>query len=185
MASDEIATDPVRDALASLRASGVALLTSFRRDGRAVATPVSILVAGGKAYVATWSTAGKVKRLAGDPRVTLTPSTRRGRPIGAPVAGIARRLEGAQADRVRAGVLRKNPGAWLWVQSLRLRGRQPVQYEVTPGVAGEPTGASAADRSGERRVTGVATGSPGRPAVSARRPVMGGERLDAVMLILG
>ncbi len=62
----------------ALQVSNVALLTTFRRNGQGVETPVGIRFAEGKAYFTTWSTTGKVKRLARNPRVTLAPFTKMG-----------------------------------------------------------------------------------------------------------
>jgi hypothetical protein len=57
----------------ALQVSNVALLTTFRRNGQGVETPVGIRFAEGNVYFTTWSTTGKVKRLARNPRVTLAP----------------------------------------------------------------------------------------------------------------
>ena len=43
------------------------LLTSYRGDGTAVATPVSIAFEGDHAFFRTWDTAGKAKRLRSNP----------------------------------------------------------------------------------------------------------------------
>ncbi len=114
-----------------LLASSVALLTTFRRNGQGVATPVGIRLAARYAYFTTWSTTGKVKRLARDPRVLLAPCTRRGRPIGPTVKGIARRLESDEAAHVSAQLLKRTLWGRLWDQIYRLRGWQPVLYEVS------------------------------------------------------
>jgi PPOX class probable F420-dependent enzyme len=117
-------------AFAPLRASRVALLTSYSRNGAAVGTPVGIRVAEGKAYFTTWSTTGKVKRIASNPRVTLAACTRTGKAIGPAIAGTARRLQGTEDERRRAGQY----SLWghLWGQIYRLLGYQSVLYEVTP-----------------------------------------------------
>jgi PPOX class probable F420-dependent enzyme len=130
--------DPIQETFAPLRVSGVALLTTFRRSGRGVGTPVGIRLAAGKAYFTTWSTTGKVKRLAHTPRVTLAPCTRRGRAIGPLVAGVARRVEGAEAEPVSAVVLKRTLWGRLWRLIYKLRGRQPVLYEVSPATAPDP-----------------------------------------------
>src|SRR5215813_10912699 len=84
-----------------LQISNVALLTTFRRNGQGVETPVGIKLAEGKAYFTTWSTTGKVKRLARNPRVTLAPFTKMGmKVIGPTVEGTARRLEEAEVERL-------------------------------------------------------------------------------------
>src|SRR5215469_228247 len=62
-----------QDPFAPLQGAKVAQLVTFRRNGHGVATPVGIQLANGKVYFTTWSTTGKVKRLAHNPRVTLAP----------------------------------------------------------------------------------------------------------------
>ncbi len=113
-----------------LRTSRTALLTTFRRNGEAVATPVSLAVAGGRAYFVTAVGSGKARRLAHDPRVRLAPCTVWGDRLGADVPGRARLLEVA-ALRHLTGVLRPTGplfGSWLMY---RLRGKTMALYEVT------------------------------------------------------
>ncbi len=126
------ASDVFHKPFAPLQTSRVALLTSFRRSGQGVSTPVGIRVAEGKAYFTTWSTTGKVKRLAHNPHVTLAPCTRRGKVTGPTLEGIAHRLEGSAAEHVPASVLKKTLWSRLWNQIYKLRGWQQVLYEVTP-----------------------------------------------------
>ena len=66
-------------------------LTTFRRDGTSVATPVWIARDGDALVVTTPADSGKVKRLRRDPLVELRSCDRRGRvPEGTvPVAGVA------------------------------------------------------------------------------------------------
>ena len=99
--------------------------------GEGVPTPVEIRVRGERVYFTTWSTTGKVKRLAHTPSVTLARCTRMGKPTGPSVAGVARRLDGAEAEAVSA-YFGKGPWARLWNQIYRMRGWQPVTYEVAP-----------------------------------------------------
>src|SRR5438552_965137 len=100
--SDSNTTATTPTAFTALRSSKVALLTSFRHNGQGVDSLVSISMAHGKVYFTTWSTTGKIKRIANYPRVTLAPCTLSGQVTGATVAGIARRLDGVEARRVRA-----------------------------------------------------------------------------------
>ena len=65
------------------------LLTTFRRSGIAVSTPVWAAEANGCFYVRSERTAGKVKRLRSDPRVLIAPCTVRGKPLGAPLEATA------------------------------------------------------------------------------------------------
>ncbi len=48
---------------AALSASKYMLLTTFRRDGRPVATPVHVVAEADKVFFRTWDVSGKAKRL--------------------------------------------------------------------------------------------------------------------------
>jgi PPOX class probable F420-dependent enzyme len=69
-------------------------LTTFRRGGRAVATPVHIVTAGDVAFFRTSDVAGKAKRLRHTSAVRVAPSTFRGRPRGPAIRAEAYLLEG-------------------------------------------------------------------------------------------
>ncbi|KQQ22234.1 pyridoxamine 5-phosphate oxidase [Rathayibacter sp. Leaf299] len=66
-------------ALADLAGASFVSLTTFRRTGVGVSTPVWIARDGDDLIVTTPRKSGKVKRLRNDPRVTLVPCDRRGR----------------------------------------------------------------------------------------------------------
>ena len=121
---------PAQSPFAPLRASRTTLLTTFRRNGQPVGTPVGITVENDRAYFVTWSTTGKVKRLAHNPRVTLAPCTRMGKPLGPAIAGKVRWL----TDQERAQARRRNRVAdALWTLAYKLLFRaSPVYYEVIP-----------------------------------------------------
>jgi PPOX class probable F420-dependent enzyme len=57
-------------------------LTTLRRDGTPVATPVWVVAADDLLYVWTGSQTGKAERIRNSPAVTLAPCTRRGTVIG-------------------------------------------------------------------------------------------------------
>jgi uncharacterized protein len=59
-------------------------ITSFRRDGTAVATPVWVVPHDGRLYVWTGAQTGKVRRIRRNPDVTLAACTVRGRVTGPP-----------------------------------------------------------------------------------------------------
>jgi uncharacterized protein len=86
-------------------------LTTFRRDGTRVTTPVWFVVVDGEFHIWTGSRTGKVKRLTHDPRCTVAPCTSRGRTLGPAVEGTVRFVDDPDA---------------LAVQAL-LRARYPVQ----------------------------------------------------------
>ncbi|MCM6762415.1 PPOX class F420-dependent oxidoreductase [Rathayibacter sp. ZW T2_19] len=66
-------------ALADLSSASFVSLTTFRKTGVGVSTPVWIARDGDDLIVTTPRASGKVKRLRNDPRVTLVPCDRRGR----------------------------------------------------------------------------------------------------------
>ena len=97
-----------------------ASLTTFRKDGRPVATPVWILPAG--AGVAVWTVADtwKVKRARNDPRVTVAACDVRGNVRGEAVEGRARIADKAERDHF-AGVLARKYKLMGAFGSLRYR----------------------------------------------------------------
>jgi uncharacterized protein len=87
-------------------------LTTFRRSGAAVSTPVWVGRDGGSLVVLTPVGSGKVKRLRHDTRVEIRPCGRFGRvPDGAePVAGTAElREDPADVERARSTIRRTYP----------------------------------------------------------------------------
>ena len=67
-------------------------ITTFRRDGTPVATPMWVVGSAGHLYLWTGSQTGKVKRIRNNPAVTLAPCTRTGRMTGSAVPATARLL---------------------------------------------------------------------------------------------
>jgi PPOX class probable F420-dependent enzyme len=77
------------------------LLTTFRKDGRAVSTPLWVVPDGTGLAFWTPDNTGKIKRIRNSGRVTVQPCDVRGNPHGEVVDGQAR--IGDQADRLRIG----------------------------------------------------------------------------------
>ena len=80
-------------------------LTTFRRSGEGVATPLWFVRDGDVLYMRTIARSGKVKRLARDERVTLAPCTWEGEVTGPSVDGVGRVMAAdepavARADRL-------------------------------------------------------------------------------------
>jgi PPOX class probable F420-dependent enzyme len=125
------ATDPARG-FGPLEVSGTALLTTFRRGGEEVGTPVSIAVNGDRAYFVTPTDSGKARRLAGNPRVTLAPCTVSGRVRGESVGGRARRLEPAERRSAAGGLLGPTKPLFWSLLLYRLQGNAMDLYEVVP-----------------------------------------------------
>ena len=100
-------------------------LSTFRRSGAEVATPVWFAAADGRLYVFTGGESGKVKRLRNSPRARVAPSNSRGRVLGPWQDASARILtEPASIDKAHAA-LRSKYGWQMLVADLgsRLTGR--------------------------------------------------------------
>ena len=83
--------------LAVLAGHQFANLTTYRRSGAGVATPVWFAQSGDRVYVMTGAQAGKVKRLRNNPAALLAPSDRAGNPLGGEVAVRGRMLSPDEA----------------------------------------------------------------------------------------
>jgi PPOX class probable F420-dependent enzyme len=111
-------------------------LTTFRKDGSGVATPVWLAVDGDELFIVSDADAGKIKRIRRNSRVTLTICDGRGRIArDAPLAeGVARVLDETQTRKVRALIARKylmsRLGNWL-ARTLRIRKKPVVGIAVT------------------------------------------------------
>ena len=85
-------------------------LATFRRNGRAVETPVWFAARAGKLYVFSEGTAGKVKRLRADPRIRVAACDMRGKLKGEWLEGRGRRVEDAgTVEAAYEALLRKYP----------------------------------------------------------------------------
>lgn len=112
-------------------------LTTYRRDGRPVTTPVWAAPLNGNLYVVTARSTGKVRRLRTTDRVRFAPSNMNGRRIlGAWHEGSGRVVEDERRRDEALAALRRKYG---WQMSLamlinRLRGldRERVVLELTP-----------------------------------------------------
>lgn len=85
------------------------LVTTFRKDGTPVPTPVWVGRDGDELLVWTQTSAGKVKRIRNNPTVEVTACDLRGKPRGETLKGTARILDAAGTERGRK-VLRKKYG---------------------------------------------------------------------------
>ena len=116
-------------------------LTSFRRDGTGVATPVWFVEASGRLLVETDASSYKIRRIRRDPRVTIAPCTASGRLRGTPVPAWAELLPDAEVARVdrlmggkyRVDLLLVKPIRNLQAALHRRRPRgTPVVLEIRP-----------------------------------------------------
>jgi PPOX class probable F420-dependent enzyme len=123
-----------------LRRADTVLLTTRRKDGRTVDTPVNVAVdEAGNGYFRTWATAGKALRIRNFPEVRVAPCSRRGRPKGSDQPAIATLLTGSDEATAGAELARRFPviHGFLVPQLYRLRRHRTAYYRLTP--TEEPT----------------------------------------------
>lgn len=110
-------------------------LSTHRRDGRSVTTPVNVVVVDGHVYFRTWDTSGKAKRLRADDRVEFELANYSGRKTTGPqLRGRARLLEDGEADRARRALRRAFPflhGVFV-PATHRIKRVATVHYELEP-----------------------------------------------------
>jgi PPOX class probable F420-dependent enzyme len=84
-------------------------LTTYRRDGTPVNTPVSIAIDGDRAFIRTYEKAWKVRRMRNNPEVEVAPSTQRGEPTGPAIHARAKQLDAADSLVAAHALARKQP----------------------------------------------------------------------------
>jgi uncharacterized protein len=132
--SREIVDAPSDGSIDQIRGCKRSLLVTYRRDGTPVPTPVWAAEAGGRLYVRTERTAGKVKRLRNDPRLLVAPCTVRGKPLGAPFEATARMLpEADEGLAERALATRYGLGRALFEWAMDAMRVDMGYLEITPG----------------------------------------------------
>ena len=119
---------------AALSASKYMLLTTFRRDGRAVATPVHVVAEADRAFFRTWDVSGKAKRLRHTATVEVAPCSSRGRSRGPAVQARAVLLDGEASQQAARALAHEHPilhGHLIpWYH--RRRGWTTQQYRLDP-----------------------------------------------------
>ena len=107
-------------------------LTSFKRDGTGVATPLWFVTDGGRLFALTDLHSAKIKRIRHDPHVLLAPCRANGKLRGEPVAGRVEVLTAvAELDRVQKLLMKRYRLSYrvvmlaYWV-GRRLRGQPTV-----------------------------------------------------------
>ncbi len=110
------------------------LLTTYRRDGTPVGTPVNIAVGGDRAFVRTWDTTWKLKRIRNNPEVEVASSTLCGKPTGPAIRAHARILDGDESAYAGRAIARKHRILHGLLVPLvhRLRRNKTVHIELKP-----------------------------------------------------
>src|SRR5215207_9317013 len=119
--------------LDSFRPRRTAALTSYKRDGTGVSTPVTIAVEGDRAFVRTYDKAWKARRMRNHPEAEIVPSTIGGRPRGEPIRARARLLGGDESAHAARLIARRQPilqGIFVPLFH-RLRRYRTLHYELT------------------------------------------------------
>jgi PPOX class probable F420-dependent enzyme len=128
-----------QNALASLTGKYLSI-TSYRRDGTGVATPVWFVADGERLLVETDAGSYKVKRIRRDPHVSLAMCTARGKTMSDPVEAHAEILVW-DADRIEPMFEDKYRKDLVFFRPLRAvqkalhigrRQNEPVLLEITP-----------------------------------------------------
>jgi uncharacterized protein len=120
--------------LAPIKDAKTILLTTYKRDGTAVATPVSVAFDGERAFFRSYDKAWKTKRLRRNPAVLAAPATLRGKPTGPAIQARATLLDGERA-RVAARALARRHRilqAILVPAAHRLMRYRTMHYELVP-----------------------------------------------------
>jgi uncharacterized protein len=92
---------------AAIRGQKYISLTTFRKSGETVATPVWFGEDGNKLYVMTRSDMGKTKRIRNNPQVLVAPCTIRGKVTGAEYPAVAHILPPEEHAHARQPINRK------------------------------------------------------------------------------
>lgn len=123
-----------RDPLDRFAEQRTVLLSSFRRDGSPVGTPVNIAVEDDHAFVRSFDAAWKVKRMRRNPVVEVAPSSFGGKPQGPPTRFRARQLEGVEAEHAADLIEAKHPilQGILVPLGHRVKRVRTLHFELTP-----------------------------------------------------
>jgi uncharacterized protein len=117
--------------MAALAAQKFVSLTTYKKNGDAVATPMWVGRDGDHLFVWTPADSAKIKRVCNNPKVTLVPCGRFGKPNNdaEPVAGTAEVITEPATVRRLAEVIRYKYGLEYWVvtliERLAARGEKP------------------------------------------------------------
>ena len=125
---------------AALQGHAFIALTTYRKSGEGVVTPVWFVQNDGKLYVTTSDTSGKVKRLRRNPQVKLAPSDFSGKPLGPQINGSVHFPSKAEWEALRDLFLAKYGMQFRFFSyTWRLRGQNSNIYlEISPST-GEPS----------------------------------------------
>lgn len=115
-------------AISEIGSSKCISLTTFKRDGSRISTPIWFNVLDGKIFVTTEPSAWKVKRIANNPSVEFAMCTQRGKVTGRTYGGTARILAPVELEAVIAAKKRR----YAMFRLIHLFKKDQVAIEITP-----------------------------------------------------
>ena len=108
------------DTFDALKGHRYVRMSTFRKSGEAVPTPVWFARVGEVLYVVTGRETGKARRIRNNPEVTIAPSNFRGRPRGPEIRARARLTEQQRGDPADRALHQKY--GWQYRAFLRVEG---------------------------------------------------------------
>ncbi len=120
------------DSLDTLRDTKTILLTTYKRNGDPVPTPVSLAFDGERAFFRSYDKAWKTKRLRNNPDVEVAPSNMNGKATGPGFPARAQLLEGDDAKLAAKALARRHRLLQALLVPLfhRLMRYRTVHYEL-------------------------------------------------------
>jgi uncharacterized protein len=120
--------------LSSLKDTKTVLLTTYKRDGTAVDTPVSLAFDGDRAFFRSYDKAWKTKRLRNNHNVKVAPATVKGTATGPAIDARATLLDDGEARIAARALARRHRvlQALVVPVSHRLMRYRTMHYELHP-----------------------------------------------------
>lgn len=119
-----------KDPFAQLASYAFIVLNTYRRDGTEVPTTVWFAYSQGNVYITTGNTAGKIKRIRNNGRVTMSPSDRVGKLLDqSRIVGNAHEATSAEGELARAHLIQKYGEQFQQVASQRAGDRTYIVIE--------------------------------------------------------
>ena len=130
--------DALLSALVALHDKKYLSVTTYRRNGEAVATPVEFLLREGAIYFLTLASSGKVKRLRRNTNVRLAACTMRGKLLGPSFDGQATLLDESVGQTLQADFANKYGLLWRLASKLRKPRTQAVRITLVESYQEHP-----------------------------------------------
>jgi PPOX class probable F420-dependent enzyme len=130
--ADEAGDGERASELGALEGHKYCLLTTYKRNGETVPTPLWFGLADGRAYFRTYADAVKIKRIRNNPEVLIGPCDPRGKPKGPMTRATARVVSDQEKPRAEE-IVQSNYGLMRRIYKSGYSGRvEDVYVEVTP-----------------------------------------------------